>query len=297
MSVAIVGSSDAKSTAAAVVSTTELDSHANMIVAGRQAFVFNYTGEYADVNAFSEEAGGMSQVPIVDAVVAYDCPYTGETYLLVVRNALHVPAMHHNLIPPFIMREAGLVVNDVPKIHVDEPSVEDHSIFDQESGLRIPLKLDGVFSYFPTRALNQNEIDNCEVYKDVFLSPDAPSWNPYDESYAMNEDSYLNHRGDMAYPRSKPSRDWIGVADVGEVAASLHTPQVEDASTEDDANPQECDTEKIDATIDAVIASSTIASVSKSSVDDLQDERIKFKGDRMRGCSKQVLRGNWLYLC
>jgi hypothetical protein len=41
-----------------------------------------------------------------------------KTYLLIVRNALHVPSMQHNLIPPFIMREAGLVVNDVPKMQV-----------------------------------------------------------------------------------------------------------------------------------------------------------------------------------
>ena len=27
------------------------------------------------------------------------------------RNALYVPSMPHNLIPPFIMREAGIVVN------------------------------------------------------------------------------------------------------------------------------------------------------------------------------------------
>ena len=40
-----------------------------------------------------------------------------KTYILTVRNALHVPSMEHNLIPPFIMREAGLVINDVPRIH------------------------------------------------------------------------------------------------------------------------------------------------------------------------------------
>ena len=116
----------------------------------------------------------MIEVPIVDAVLAYDCPFTGLTYLLVVRNALCVPSMDHNLIPPFIMREAGLVVNETPKIHCDNPTVEDHSIFDEESGLRIPLSLNGIFSAFKTRALTDQEIEEVELYPTIFLTPDSP---------------------------------------------------------------------------------------------------------------------------
>ena len=67
--------------------------------------------------------------------------------------------MPHNLIPPFIMREAGITVNDVPRIHTDpeELSSETHCIAAKAKSngvnLKIPLKLDGVFSYFPTRKL------------------------------------------------------------------------------------------------------------------------------------------------
>ena len=67
----------------------------------------------------------------MDAMIAYDCKYSGETYLLVVRNALCVPTMEINLIPPFVLREAGLILNDTPKIHCKDPSVEDHSLFDE----------------------------------------------------------------------------------------------------------------------------------------------------------------------
>ena len=35
--------------------------------------------------------------------------------------------MDHKLISPFIMIEAGVVVNDVPKIHVYELGESDHS--------------------------------------------------------------------------------------------------------------------------------------------------------------------------
>ena len=111
-------------------SSTELDSHANMVVIGKQAFDFSHSGQYENVQAFADEVKGIPKVPIVDAVIDYDCPQSGHTYLLVVRNALCVPSMEHNLIPPFILREAGLVLHDTPKIHCNVPSAEDHSLFD-----------------------------------------------------------------------------------------------------------------------------------------------------------------------
>ena len=57
----------------------------------------------------------MDAVPIVDAAVIYDDPYTRKKYLLIARNALHVPSMQHHLVPPFVLREAGLIVNKTPK--------------------------------------------------------------------------------------------------------------------------------------------------------------------------------------
>ena len=51
------------------------------------------------------------------------------SYILVLRNALHVPSMKNNLIPPFVMREAGIKVNDTPKIQTSNPTEEDHSIY------------------------------------------------------------------------------------------------------------------------------------------------------------------------
>jgi hypothetical protein len=37
---------------------------------------------------------------------------------------LYVPSLDHNLLPPFMMREAGVIVKDTPKIELDEPSEE-----------------------------------------------------------------------------------------------------------------------------------------------------------------------------
>ena len=89
---------------------------------------------------------------------------------------------------PFILRESGLVVSDMPKIHIDDPSVEDHSIFDVETRLRIPLRISGILSVFQMRILNEEEIDNVEHYPSVLFSSYSKKWDPYDDSYYLNED-------------------------------------------------------------------------------------------------------------
>ena len=80
--------------------TTEMDSHANMVVFGNQGTIIQNTGKFSDVNAFAEDVGMISRVPIVDSVIDYDCPYSGEVLLLVARNTLFVLSMDHNLVPP-----------------------------------------------------------------------------------------------------------------------------------------------------------------------------------------------------
>ncbi len=110
---------------------------------------------------FPSEWSKLEAVSIVDTTVAYYCPYTMKTYILAVKNALHVPSMERNLVPPFILREAGLVVNDMPKIHIkqDVLSINTHCVVasEENSGidLRIPMQLDGIFSYFAKRKLTQ----------------------------------------------------------------------------------------------------------------------------------------------
>ena len=128
---------------------TELDSHANMVVLGKNAFIFDkITSQTCEVLPFDPTIGSAQDVPIVDGAVAYECPYNHITYILAFKNALHVPSLEHNLLPPFILREAGMIVNDTAKIHKAEPGKDDHAIIVEEESLIIPLQLNGIFSYF-----------------------------------------------------------------------------------------------------------------------------------------------------
>ena len=84
-------------------SRTHLDSHANMAVCGKHCLVVADTRFNADITAFSDEVGQMLEVPIIDSLILYKNPSSGEKFLLVVRNQLYVPSINHNLIPPFAM--------------------------------------------------------------------------------------------------------------------------------------------------------------------------------------------------
>ena len=76
--------------------------------------------------------------------------------------------MYHNLFPAFILQEVGLVVNKTAKIHCEDPSVEDHSIFDEETGMGIPLSLNGIFTAFKTGSPSEKEIEN-DNYQTIFI--------------------------------------------------------------------------------------------------------------------------------
>lgn len=59
-----------------------------MAVVGKDAFVFEATGRTCNVTPFTKDLGIAENIPIVDAAIAYDEPMSGETYILLIRNAL-----------------------------------------------------------------------------------------------------------------------------------------------------------------------------------------------------------------
>ena len=125
-----------------------------------------------------------------------------------------------------LLREAGLEVNDVPKIHTqrDVLSRDTHCIIaDAETNgidLRIPMRLDGIFSYFATRELTVEEIDNCEYIETLQLRPDSDDWDPYDESFADCEDSFTDFKGELI-DRPEKRRRLIKDVDVGNTSVAL----------------------------------------------------------------------------
>ena len=132
-------------------------------------------------NAFTDQVGTIT-APIVDADVVYDYPWSQSTYILITRNFLSVPSMDHNLIPPFILREDGLTLNDTAMIHLNEPFIDDHAIIPPNSDLRIRIHLHGTLSCFSNRMPNPDEILD-PASQVVVITPEGATWNPHCTSY------------------------------------------------------------------------------------------------------------------
>jgi hypothetical protein len=203
-------------------SRSELDSHANMPAAGRNAYIISDAGRLADVTPFTPDYESMT-TPIVDAAVQYECPCDGQTYMLVLRNALHVPSMKNNLMPPFVIREAGIRANDTPKIQTIDPTEEDHSTYFPETDFQIPLSLWGMFSYF---VMSRPTAEQMMEAEDVHLLTPS-SINPHCDAHATNEDNMLGWEGNMV---QRKDRVQILLSDIQEDVALAASAQV--SSTE-----------------------------------------------------------------
>ena len=70
--------------------------------------------------------------------------------------------MENNLIPPFILREAGLQGKDTPKIHIEDPDTSDHAITFLVHDLRITLQLHGIFSFFHQKILIDKPLEGID---------------------------------------------------------------------------------------------------------------------------------------
>ena len=180
-------------------SRTELDSHANMPVVRKEALFVEKSGKMVEVSPFTTDYKPI-KVEVVNAMVQYDSPLDGRENMLIIRNALCVPSMSNNLIPPFIMWENGIVVNEFAKIHCEDPTQEDHAIIFKGYNFRIPLQLHGIFSYFVTRKPDVELLEGAHEplnYTTEIYTLTPTRWNPHTDVYALNEESIIDWEGNI----------------------------------------------------------------------------------------------------
>ncbi len=185
----------------------------------------------------------MNTVEIGDAAMCFDDPISLETYILVMKNALLIPPMGCNLIPPFLIWEAGLILDETPKHQTPCPSIDNHSIRDQRSGLQINLQLNGIFSYFNTRPLTLEEQENWMDYQVVFITPDSDSWDPYSAHYVKEEAAMVDVNGLLVEQDSRPQSAIFSETDIsklyGKPVTWDHYNDIVNAIYDDDGNPVE----------------------------------------------------------
>ena len=128
------------------------------------------------------------------------------TYVLIVRNDLHMPTMEHSLIPPFIMRSGGLIVSYVPKIHCEYPTIEDNCIWFKNLDLKIPMQLSGAFSYLQSRLPT---VDELYSFEKLFITPDSSDWHPNCMYFEQNERAMLNLEGEVVDETSRDQQPML----------------------------------------------------------------------------------------
>jgi hypothetical protein len=82
---------------------TDLDSHADTCVVGKNALIVHLLNKKVNVTGFDPSLGKVKDLDLVSAALAYDCPATGETVILIIHQAVHVPTMKNDLLCPMQM--------------------------------------------------------------------------------------------------------------------------------------------------------------------------------------------------
>ena len=75
--------------------------------------------------------------------------------------------------------------------------------------------------YFASCSLTEDEIENVGDYPTIFLTPDSDMWDPYDESYKSNEDSFLDSRGNISIHSIPVQHTLVADADMSQLVLGL----------------------------------------------------------------------------
>jgi hypothetical protein len=186
-----------------VVNRTELDSHADTCVAGANTIPLWYSDCHVCVSPFIGEYQLLSDIPTASVATSWDHPETGETYLLVINEALYFgDRLNHSPLCPNQLRDYGIRVNDVPTQY--DPN-SPHSIYIPGSELELPLQMRGVFSFLETRKPTEAELQTCQRIELTSASP----WDPVLASRGEVMDLHREEPREFLRPDAGPelSRD------------------------------------------------------------------------------------------
>ena len=232
----------------------ELDSHADTCALGKVCLVVGDAGRTVDVGGFAESIGSQEDVKIVHAAVAYECPKTFKTYVLIFHKVLHLPDMEVHLLNPKQMRCQDIIVNEVPlqDLQPGQRTKHSHSIISEDPDLHIPLSLKGTMSGFNVRAPTWDEVNDDDKAIKVHMTSHAV-WEPHNKSFqqmeealqaAMDRDFHLPRRIGLAQARGQNCGQWDNIVFESDVTR-MHPSGCDDPEdgvvpddTEDDKDPR-----------------------------------------------------------
>jgi Reverse transcriptase (RNA-dependent DNA polymerase) len=167
---------------------TDLDSHADTCVLGGTFHIYENTAQQCTVYPYSTSYK-PKVVTIAHGGTAYDHS-DGHTYILDVNNGFNmITDLSTSLLNPNQMRANGIAVDDTP-VHLSHDGLSTHSIFIPDLNLRLPLQLDGIISFLPTRIPTAGELESC-----VHVTLTSPvDWDPYSEDFNKQEEQAIKQQ-------------------------------------------------------------------------------------------------------
>jgi len=172
-------------------SRSELDSHADTCVSGKDSLVIHDFDRPVNITGYDPNQPVAKALRTVNAALTYDDPVNGEVIILVVHQAVHIPHLSHNLLSPFQMRLNDVTVNN-PRFLTDNPTETTHTL-SVPGKYVIPLDLFGVSSGFPTRKPTEQEYDSCD--RRYELTYESPEYDPSDPTFAKQEEAMTDLSG------------------------------------------------------------------------------------------------------
>ena len=181
----------------------ELDSHADTCAVSEEtALPIHDYDTPVRVHGCMRDIGHRT-ARTVNAVMAYDDPKDGKTFMLIVQQALLIPKLKQILLCPNQMRDHGLRVNDEPKFTLDKPQDHHHEItfheqkWDDGTPLRIPMALDGVISYFPMRQPTIEQWETSPPKTRITITADSLEWILSTDRFRIQEEAMVDMTGEL----------------------------------------------------------------------------------------------------
>ena len=168
-------------TSVAVVKTKiELDSQADTCVVGDHCLIVHDQKRSLNVYEYNLKVGSK-HAHIIDAIVAYTEPETGQVFILLLKQAIEINRLNHHLLCPMQCCMNGVLMDEVPNFLAPVTSEMMHAIqienpFDTTHPIIIHLKLNGVTSYFDVKKPTQEEYEDENILK-IKLTAEAPPWD------------------------------------------------------------------------------------------------------------------------
>jgi hypothetical protein len=166
---------------------SDLDSHADCYVCGKEVLVFNDFNSEVTVTGW-DPRGETQSLRIVSAALGYTIPQSAKPVLLIIHQSILSPTLNHNLLSTMQLRLHDVIVNETPKFQYLNLTNLSHYISvrgeNVDGMLVIPLELHGVVSCFPTFKPTQQEFETCDMYE---LTYESPEYDPYAKTFHDQE--------------------------------------------------------------------------------------------------------------